>query len=93
MLYNEIITQSDSVDMKINEEKLDEIVLALLQLTSFDDGNGPRAWKGQNWDVMDRLHQKGFIGDPKGKAKSIWFTDEGFKKSKELFQQHFELNN
>ena len=42
-----------------------------------------------DWDAMNRLHEKGFISNPKGKAKSIVFTDEGAKLSKELFEKYF----
>lgn len=45
--------------MEINEEKVDDMVLALLYLTTFEDKPRLRAWKGHNWDVLDRLHQKG----------------------------------
>jgi hypothetical protein len=33
--------------------------------------------------------KKGYISNPKGKAKSVGMTEEGFLKSKELFEQHF----
>jgi Domain of unknown function (DUF6429) len=29
---------------------------------------------GFDWDSMNRLHEKGFISDPRGKAKSVVFT-------------------
>ncbi len=76
--------------MKINEDKIDDTVLALLSLTAHHDGFVTRAWKGQDWDVMDRLHKKGWIDDPKGKAKSVVFTEEGLKRSQELFRLMFE---
>lgn len=38
---------------------------------------------------MDRLLQKGYIYDPKNKAKSVVLTEEGLKRSKELFQLYF----
>jgi len=38
---------------------------------------------------MDRLGEKGYISDPKGKAKSVVVTEEGFKKAEELFQKFF----
>ena len=47
-------------------------MLALLRLTLHD---GRRAWKGFDWDSMDRLHKKGWISDPVGKARSVAFTD------------------
>ncbi len=42
--------------MEIDEEKIDEAVLALLYLTLHDGG---RAWKSFDWDAMNRLHEKG----------------------------------
>lgn len=75
--------------MNIDTDKIDEVVLALLQLTAFKDGECHRAWKGHDWDVMNRLHEKGFIGDPVGKQKSVFLSDEGFKRSQELFEQYF----
>jgi uncharacterized protein DUF6429 len=55
--------------MEIDEEKVDEAVLALLYLTTFKDKPRWGAWKGHSWDVLDRLHQKGYISDPATKAK------------------------
>jgi len=52
--------------MEIDTEKIDEAVLALLYLTLHEDA---RAWKGFDWDAMNRLHEKGFISNPVGKAK------------------------
>lgn len=53
-------------------------MLALLRLTLHD---GRRAWKGFDLDTLDRLHRKGLIGDPVGKAKSVVLTDEGLRRS------------
>jgi hypothetical protein len=52
--------------MEYDRDKVDEMVLALLWLTPAGDG---RAWKGHDWDALDRLHAKGYISDPKSKAK------------------------
>ncbi len=75
--------------MEINEQKVDELSLALLYLTTFEDKFGFRAWKGHSWDVLDRLYERGYIDDPKSKAKSVVLTDEGVKQSKALFEKHF----
>ncbi|OWV74172.1 hypothetical protein ATY75_07740 [Rhizobium sp. N122] len=72
--------------MEMDEEKIDDAVLALLWLTLHD---GDRAWKGFDWDVMDRLHQKGLIANPAGKAKSVVLSDEGLQRSEELFRTLF----
>ena len=42
-----------------------------------------------DWDLLDVLYQKGWIDDPKGKAKSVVLTDEGARLAKELLQRHF----
>ncbi len=76
--------------MDYNKDKVDECTLALLSLV-MHEGNeyGARAWKGFNWNTMNRLHEKGFISDPVGKAKSVMVTVEGRKKSEELFRKYF----
>jgi len=65
--------------------------MKLYSLTSFKENDYHRTWKGHDWEVLDRLYEKGFIGDPKSKSKSDVFSDEGFEKSKKLFQEYFEL--
>ncbi len=75
--------------MDYDKDKVDEMVLALLYLTSFREGSETRAWKSMDWDAMDRLFEKGYISDPKSKARSVWLTEEGEKLSKELFTKHF----
>lgn len=75
--------------MEIDKEKLDEITLALLYLTTFKDKHGLRAWKGHDWDVLNRLHESGYIDDPVSKAKSVVLTNEGAERSKHLFEKHF----
>ncbi len=72
-------------------DKVDEMTLALLWLTSFKDPVGVRAWKGQNWETMERLRAKGYISDPKSKTKSVVLSEEGEKRSRELFAKHFAL--
>lgn len=69
--------------MKIDEEKVDDAVLALLWLTLHD---GRRAWKTFEWDTMARLHRKGMIGDPWNKSKSVVLTDDGLRRAEALFR-------
>jgi hypothetical protein len=42
-----------------------------------------RAWKGFDFDIMDKLKEEGLI-DFSYKAKSLYITDEGVQKAKEL---------
>ena len=79
--------------MEYDRDKVDEVTLALLWLTSFKDPVGVRAWKGQDWETMDRLHSKGYISDPKSKAKSVVLSEDGEKRSKELFAKYFSLRS
>jgi hypothetical protein len=72
--------------MEIDRDKIDEAVLALLWLTLHDER---RAWKGFDWDALERLHARGLIADPVNKAKSVILTDEGLRQSEELFRALF----
>jgi len=72
--------------MPLDNDKLDEAVLALLLLGRHD---GARAWKGFDWEAMNRLHEKGFIADPRGKAKSVVFTEEGLIEAARLLKKMF----
>jgi hypothetical protein len=43
--------------MAINSDKVDEMTLALMYLTTFKDRHGLRTWKSHDWDVLNRLHE------------------------------------
>jgi len=75
--------------MKLDPEKIDRAVLALLRLGLHQDN---RAWKGFDWDAMNRLHEKRYISDPVGKAKSVVFTEEGLLESERLLEELFGAN-
>jgi len=84
------IVLSRGVEMNYDHDKVDEMVLALLYLTISEQHEwGARAWKSHDWDALDRLHTKGYISDPKSKAKSVVLNAEGVKRARELFEQHF----
>src|SRR5258708_34387614 len=75
--------------MKIDSDRIDDAVLALLHLGLHDKC---RTWKGFDWDAMNRLHEKGYISDPVGKTKSVVFTEDGLRRSQELFREMFMIN-
>lgn len=75
--------------LKYNESTVDEVVLALMNLTTFREASGFRTWKGHDWEVLNRLHTKGFIGNPKSKSRSVELTEDGRQRSEELFRKHF----
>lgn len=72
--------------MAIDTDKIDDATLALLFLGRHYTF---RTWKTFDWETMDRLHAKGFISNPVGKAKSVIFTEEGLQRSEALFQKLF----
>ncbi|MBK1616516.1 hypothetical protein CKO44_24035 [Rubrivivax gelatinosus] len=72
--------------MNLNPDKIDAAVLALLYL-GLHDGN--RAWKSFDWDALGRLHQRGLISDPVGRAKSVEFSPEGLQLAAERLQALF----
>ncbi len=74
-----------------DQDKVDEAVLALLYLTLHQPGPY-LAWKGFDWDALDRLHAKGLIGDPKNKNKSVVLTDEGVADAAAAFQRLFGVD-
>jgi hypothetical protein len=72
--------------MELDTDKIDEATLALLSLGLHD---GVRVWKGFDWDALHRLHEKGYITDPRGKAKSVVLTEEGLERSQQLLESLF----
>jgi hypothetical protein len=72
--------------MNLDEEKIDHAVLALL-LLGLDDEK-PRVERF-DWDAMNRLHEKGYISDPAGKAKSVAFTEQGMREAERLLEELF----
>lgn len=72
--------------MPLDTNRIDDAVLALLLLGLHD---GDRAWKTFDWDAMNRLHERGLISSPIGKAKAVAFTGEGKAKAEELLTQLF----
>jgi len=73
-----------------DEDKIDDVVLALLLL---HQNQGGRAWKSMPWDAMDRLHKKGFISDPISKAKSVYLSKEGQDLAEDLFEKLFSKSD
>jgi Domain of unknown function (DUF6429) len=40
---------------------------------------------------LDRLHEKGYISNPKSAAKSVVVDDSGAKLAEKLFKKHFGI--
>ncbi|WP_422421908.1 DUF6429 family protein [Pseudomonas sp. GZD-222] len=72
--------------MEYDEKLIEDAVLALLATFSSDDGN---AWKGFDFEIMNRLHEHGFISNPVNRNKSIWLTEEGLERGREIADRLF----
>jgi hypothetical protein len=64
-------------------EQISKLTLLLLYLTSWKEGEAQRAWKGYDFDVLNKLEEDGFIAQSKT-AKSVYLTEEGIKAAKKL---------
>lgn len=73
--------------MELDNDRIDEAVLALLFLGRHE---GARTWKSFDRAAMERLHAKGLISDPVGRAKSVVFTEDGLRQAEELSRKLFE---
>lgn len=80
---------------RLDDNKMDEAVLALLYLGVFERHPmmGARAWKSFDREAMDRLHRKGLISDPVGKAKSVMLTETGLRRAEAAFRRLFEADD
>ena len=72
--------------MNPDPDKIDDAVLALLLLGLHEES---RAWKGHDWDALDRLHKKGYISNPASKPKSIVFSEDGLREAERVFKKLF----
>lgn len=74
---------------EFDEKLIDQATLALLHIVAFKDGPNTRAWKGFDWDSLNRLHNEGFISEPRGKTKSVALTPEGSARAESLAREMF----
>lgn len=71
--------------MEYDLDRAEDLVLALMYLTLHAE---VRTWKSYDWDIMNRLHEKGFISDPKSRAKSVLLSEEGMARSQAMFEKY-----
>ena len=78
--------------MDYDTTEADEVALALLYLNLMEDKHGFRAWKSISWEIMDSLHEKGYVGNPATKAKSVRVTEADKKAAKEMFRKYLVVD-
>ena len=73
------------------EEKIKELTLLLLYLTSWEeeysDRKIKRCWKTFRFEVLDELREEGIITG-KRKSKSVYLTDKGENLAKEIKEKY-----
>ncbi len=74
--------------MSYDTAKVEEAVLALLGVFEFEDG---RVWKRFDFEVMDALHAKGYITNPRGRHESVYLSAQGMELAKRLARERFDL--
>jgi hypothetical protein len=79
---------AEGAPLDLDPDRVDAAVLAVLLLTAHrpDKLDAWRSWKGVDWEAADRLYEKGYIADPKSKAKSVALTRAGFERGRALLQ-------
>ena len=78
-----------SIPEDLDYEKIAETALAILSLSRMVEPYGVTAWKGIDWDVMNLLHEKGWISDPVGKQKSVGISEEGLELADQFLEKYF----
>jgi hypothetical protein len=76
-------------DDTVDWDKVDEMALALMHLSTFQERGEMRSWKGYDWGILNRLHERGWISDPVSKNKSVSLSEQGQRLSQDLFLKHF----
>jgi len=73
------------------DKTIKELTLLLIYLTSWQEDVGftkvQRSWKGYPFEVLDELNEEGYIDGSKH-AKSVYLTEEGLSKAKELMKKY-----
>jgi hypothetical protein len=77
---------SGATTMRYDDKLIEDAVLALLAAYSGENGN---TWKGFDFEIMNRLHEHGFISDPVNRNKSVWLTDEGLERGRQIAERLF----
>lgn len=73
------------------EEKIKELTLLLLYLTSWKEkdisGEWNRSWKGYPFETLNELMDEDMIRGSY-RSKSVYITEDGVKNAKELMEKY-----
>ena len=75
--------------MRTRDEAIDDMILALMYLTRFNDGEGrpfnELAWKNYDFDAIDRLDKEDLIINPKNKY--AYLTEKGRERARLMLSE------
>ena len=83
----------DKTEVKIALEELTMVMLYLSRFKEsdrFTDGDALLAWKGYNFEILNKLDDEDYIrqGTHPSKSKSVYITQAGIEKAKELMKKY-----
>lgn len=83
----------DKTSAKNAMEELTMMLLYLSRFTErdrFSDENDWYAWKGYNFDALNKLDDEDYIRQRSrpSRTKSVYITEEGVKRAKELMEKY-----
>ncbi|MGD6777940.1 DUF6429 family protein [Sutcliffiella horikoshii] len=73
------------------EERIKELTLLLLYLTSWEEKNIPRemrrSWKGYDFEALNQLSEQDLLRGG-NRSKSVYLTEEGIEEAKKLVEKY-----
>ncbi len=78
------------MEQNTGNEFMENLALALIYLSSWKEGEAGtderRAWKGYDFNILDKLKEKGFVNFSNS-AKSLYVTVDGVRKAEEAVEK------
>jgi hypothetical protein len=83
----------DKIDANTAMEELTMMLLYLSHFTEknrFANAEDYYAWKGYDFDVLNKLDEEDLIrqGSHPARSKSVYITEDGIKRAKELMEKY-----
>ena len=81
------------MDKTSPEKAVKELTMLLMYLTRFNErgrfeSDLDMAWKGYDFDIINKLDEEDYIRQGSRRSKSVATTDEGIKLSRELLAKY-----
>ena len=76
------------------KKAIKELTLLLMYLNCFTDEKDFKtakdfyAWKGYNFDIINKLDDEDFISQGKYRNKSVYITEKGIEEAKKLLEKY-----